>query len=154
MKQFLMGAAVATAVLGAAGFAAFKEPAAAVAVKMTMPLKLSDLTLDRAFRLTAPIGANATPTVLPATSNQGFIITEITNPSAFSGASLTISINGAMPETIPLGAFTGGSAPLVFRDVNPPIIVRPGDSISIGQNVNTSPVAFTLGGYFVYPGEV
>ena len=44
MKQFLMGAAVATAVLGAAGFAAFKEPAAAVAVKKTVPLTVGELT--------------------------------------------------------------------------------------------------------------
>ncbi len=154
MKQFLLGAALATAVLGAAGFAVLKEPVADAAVKKTMPLKLSDLTLDRAFRLTAPIGANATPTVLPATSNQGFIITEIAVPTGVSAASLTISINGAQPETIPLGAPIGGGAPLVFRDANPPIIVRPGDSISIGQNVNISPIAFTLGGYFVYPGEV
>ncbi len=154
MKQFLMGAAVATAVLGAAGFAAFKEPAAAVAVKKTMPLKLSDLTLDRAFRITVAVGSLAVPTVIPTPATQGFVITHLSVPTSQAGFAVSVGINGGAPETIPIGPVVSGGAPLTIRDMDPPIVVRPGDIVSIGQNSNPTPTAITLGGYFVYPGEV
>lgn len=156
MKQFVYGALVATAVLGAAGFAVMKEPVAGT--KRNVPLKLSDLTLDRAFRYTIPIGTyNSPPTVLTAPANQGFVFTEFA-PSPTQGiVGLSISINGGPIESVPCGTSYGSSGPTggnVPAPLNPPIILRPSDTITISAPTFGSMFTVTVGGYFVYPGEV
>ena len=148
MKQFVYGALVATAVLGAAGFAVMKEPVAGAA-KRNVPLKLSDLTLDRAFRINAMVGTAATPSILTATT-QGFVITEVLAPQWIGYTDVSVSINGASPESYSTNTATSR---VVFRSVDPPIIVRPGDAIAFWQG-STNPVPYTIAGYFVYPGEV
>ena len=75
-------------------------------------------------------------------------------PTSQAGFAVSVGINGGAPETIPIGPVVSGGAPLTIRDMDPPIVVRPGDIVSIGQNSNPTPTAITLGGYFVYPGEV
>jgi hypothetical protein len=145
MKQFVYGALVATAVLGAAGFAMVKESTAA---KTTGPIKLSDLTLDRAFRYSVAFPASS-PTVISAPPTIGFVLTYVFAPSLGSFPTLPISINGGEISTIPCG-FSSMSGQIVDGNLHHPIVIRPGDTLT----VYTSSLTVTFGGYFVYPGEV
>lgn len=148
MRQFLSGAAVASAVLVAAGFAVVKEPAAA-SVRKTVPLKLSDLTLDRAFRYQFNVGDFAVnPTIIQLPATVGIVITSIRDPNA--AYKFRVAINGGLLED-----FENSAAP-VGHNLAPPLIVPPGGSISVGAT-NGNPLVqkeVAVAGYFVYPGEV
>jgi hypothetical protein len=167
MKQFVYGALVATAVLGAAGFAVMKEPVAGA--KGTGPLTLGQLTLDRAIRYTFICGPTSAPSVITAPSDQGFVFT-------YFGGKLTstvtpgiqVSINGAPAEFMSVGSLFGVGFDEA-NNLNPPIILKPGESMAIGVENGTTSVqnpfpnpptivpnsgTITFGGYFVYPGEV
>jgi hypothetical protein len=153
MKQFLLGAAVASAVLGAAGFAVTKAPAAA---KGSGPLKLSDLTLDRAFRYEFPAAPVSAPTVIPFPPTQGFVLTRIESRVAVNQAVPIVffSLNGGPQQSVATGAATTGGIPVYYLDgiVDPPLVIRPGDLLSIWSPNPGLPM--TIGGYIVYPGEV
>lgn len=159
MKQFLMGAAVATAVLGAAGFA----------VKKSSPLTVGELTLDRAVRYTFPCGPTSAPLTITAPPDQGFVFTYFGGKLTSMGVTpgINVSVNGGPTEFLSVGAQTVATGGAGFDEANnltPPIILRPGESMTIGvDNGSTSgfpnpPIpnsgTITIGGYFVYPGEV
>ncbi|HYC76482.1 MAG TPA: hypothetical protein VEI02_02540 [Planctomycetota bacterium] len=139
MRKYLIGAAITAAVFVGASFAWAPERA----VRTTGPLRLADLTLDRAFLFTAPIGDASSPTVLPANPNAGVVLTTVLGP-----AQTFVSIDGLPP--IPLLPQPGQNDKVLL---DPPIVVRPGQAFAIWTNTYAGYQA-TLGGYFVYPGEV
>jgi hypothetical protein len=147
MKQFILGAALSAVVFGAAGFAVAMEPA------RTVPLKLSDLTLDRAFRMTFAIPM--APIVVPGDPNVGFVINYLSCPDAgLTNSGVDIGPVGEIPERVPAGALSqNNGAEKCGRFLESPIIIRPGTAFTISQNFSTFSNV-TIAGYFVYPGEV
>lgn len=153
MRKVIPVIVVASVAIVASGFSASMAPGE----RRTTPLRVSDLTLDRAFRITVPMSSTAT--TLPTTATQGMVITHITCFAGLNTGSggIEFSINGSWPELV-IGQLLGGVGGGVWKpsDVgNPPIVVRPGDTLTIRQTLNPgSVIDVTVGGYFVYPGEV
>jgi hypothetical protein len=145
MNRFLLGAIAMGAVFVLTSFAV-RVPSDPVLRKDGPAWRVSDYRLDRAFRIYGNL-ANQTVQV-PATG--GFIITQI---RVGVGATVAIGINGA---TESIGAVWGGGngTSSELQNLNPPIIVRPGDVLSYSS---TGPLGFpadvTIAGYATYPGE-
>src|SRR5262245_66298763 len=103
MNRVLLGAALAAAAFVLVSFT-LREPAGVnpALTQAVTPLKLCDLTLDRAFRWTVsvPLPPQNVTFVMPATG--GFVITSI-----YSGSvglfGVQISVNGGPPETLRVG---------------------------------------------------
>lgn len=153
MKSFLCGVFVPVLVLGLASFTPAPSPT------RTVPLKLSDLTLDRAFRETVnmfAIGGTLTLTMPPSS---GVVITTIaTNTNPQNGFQVTISKNGGAGQAITTGWHIGNSSGACGGTViglpqtvtlDPPFIARPGDTLTISCQD-----WLTIGGYAVFAGEV
>ena len=162
MKAFLSGALL---VVCAASMTSFS-----VATKRSAPLRVDELTMDRAVRITLPLAQVATPVPFPGTI--GLAITSVSSAgTTTSGPSallsfpfiVRVSVNGAAAEPVVLGQNTSYGGSFSVRNAatfNPPIIVRPGDVLALSADVtgggfSTLPmIEVTLGGYFVFPGEV
>ena len=153
MRNFVLGALATLCVFLAMGAARFvpssSEASVATAVRKTFPIKLSELTLDRAFRFQFTPGYfSGNPTVIPFPGTVGIIITSIAAPMG-NGVKYQLSVNGGPVQDI----FTSVTA-TEYR-LDPPVIVPPGGTLTIGDNGNIagSP-AVAVSGYYVFPGEV
>lgn len=158
MKQFLLGAALTVAVTAAAGFAVARSPAKMV------PLKLSDLTLDRAFRYEFAAGVSSGSPVSfafpPAPTGFGVVVTRIESDQyTYNPPQVFYSVDGGPHASVKSGFFVAGAAPSVAAyidgTVDPPLVVYPGQTISFSSsNPNGTPSNIVVCGYIVYPGEV
>jgi hypothetical protein len=159
MKRFLSGGLAMLGLVMLSSFAVVasrSEPKAA-AVQAVTPLKLSDLTLDRAFRETVNMLALGGTLTLGAPSSAGWVITTLsTNTNPVVGFQVTISKNGAPPQQVTTGwhVVTPGAVAHVIPlpqtiTLDPPLVVRPGETVSLSCQD-----WLTIGGYVVYPGEV
>jgi hypothetical protein len=87
----------------------------------------------------------------------GLVLTSASGLGGFA-LPLTISVNGALPQNFPGGNANGALFPSIAID--PPLVIRPGDTITIAGAVPstpglcTIPPQATIRGYFFYPGEV
>ncbi len=163
MKQFLMGAVVATAVLGAAGFAVMKEPVAGA--KRNVPLAVGDLTLDRAVRCQAQITPTQ-PWVVPMPASNGFAMTSLRvtssvppngNPAAATSAPVKLDLTvGSCVESY-WSVIVNETTNLAEIRFDPPLIAAPGATFSVAISPATTwvdTVTLVVGGYVVYPGEI
>lgn len=139
------------------------------------PVRLGDLTLDRAIHFTVPLNSNWSVTC-PVPSTFGLAITELSGfpyhgspgpsdqPDYFARRA-TIRIN-SVPNSSFLLIDSGQPERIAF---NPPLIVRPGDILTIEMSNNLIyPFSFfgpqfpilldspeiTVGAWVLYPGEI
>jgi hypothetical protein len=157
MKQFVYGALVATAVLGAAGFAVMKEPVAGA--RRNVPLAVGDLTLDRAVRCQTQITPSQ-PWIVTMPTTCGFAMTSLKFGefhAPYGIFRVDISVGGCV-ETYDVTEVAGSSVKPAEIRFDPPLVVAPGATLSVahgGQFQHPSNFAtFVVGGYVVYPGEV
>jgi hypothetical protein len=103
---------------------------------------VSQYQLDRAFRVQVQPGLGGPMTAtMPATG--GIIITQIRMPLGQFGT-LTVIVNGAAePFSVPQ------NGPAAF-DLNPPIIARPNDVVTILADTSAT---WVIAGYTTMPGE-
>ena len=175
MKQFLSGVALTIVVMAAAGFARAKTAT-------TGPLRLADLTLDRAFSTDIPF-ASGLPFVIPTVANgSGFVLRQAwlepwigcTAAESTSAIAVRIEIDGIPQRTLCFQAERYSNTSLTAsgnRDrvvtLDPPVIVKPGQTavltpmlmeLSTTSWVAASPTTTLLrigvGGYVAYAGEV
>lgn len=142
MRQSLAGAALAS-------LAIFLGSSAATQQGTT--IRLDDLTLDRAFRVTVQIPGSptyaiaGTGLVIPTSPSLGMAITRIRGD--WNAGTLWYSVNGNPAEAFRI------VGPNEF-EVDPPIVVRPGSSIELGITWNAGAQLVTIAGYVLHPGEV
>jgi hypothetical protein len=138
MNRFLLGALAMGAFIVLTSFALRfpVEPA----LKDGPAWTVSDYRLDRAFRVQVP-PSGATGQVQ---AGAGFIITQVhTLPGPFQGSFCSITVNGAT-ET-----FVFNQQGSTAIELNPPIICRPNDVVTIGGGEG----GVVIGGYTTYAGE-
>jgi len=138
MIRSLLGAVCMAAVVVLTSFAV-KAPEAPA--RKAGAWKISDLQLDRAFRtpFTFPAGPpTGTSITLQMPPGGGVIITQLT------GGAFGIAINGVTEPvyTVPSSG--------VYVPLDPPVIARPGDTVTIYGQPGSTAVA---GGYTTLPGE-
>src|SRR5436190_20534223 len=111
MSRFMFGVLITVAVFALSSFAVTKPEPPAV---RTVPWKVSDYTLDRAFRVPVSL-TNTTPITSHMPVNGGVIITQVI--IRWGSPALTISINGVDEH---LDSTSGSSNHHVY-DFNPPL---------------------------------
>jgi hypothetical protein len=131
MSRFLFGALAMGAVFALTSFAVreIRSPTA----KDGPAWRVSDYRLDRAFRFRLPLNGGPISSQIPI--GGGWIITQV-------HGNVTIGINGAEEF------FNSAGGDPTIVELNPPIIARPGDVITI--TYNGTPV---VAGYTTYSGE-
>lgn len=160
MRRYLIGAALAFVVTATAGFAIY-GPSSSPPAKM-VPLKLSDLTLDRAIRYEVTAGVSSvSPLPIPFPPTVGVVITRIESDQyTYNVPQVFYSINGGPHHSVKSGFFVvpnGAPTTALYIDgeLDPPLVVRPGDILNLScSQPNGTPAQLVLCGYFVLPGEV
>jgi hypothetical protein len=112
---------------------------------------VSQYQLDRAFRF--EMTQFGLPVSLPMPAGGGLIITQL-KLSGSAGASITVSVNG-VAERFDFGVNYSSpsvTAPLV-HELNPPIIVRPGQVMTVTENGAYGGARYSFAGYTTLPGE-
>lgn len=104
--------------------------------------RVSDYRLDRAFRVPVQLNQGSVTCQIPATG--GIIITQV---RTVASGILTIAVNGVV-EQFWIPGNTLSSFPF---DLNPPIIARPNDVITI--STDNPGATWTIAGYTTYLGE-
>jgi hypothetical protein len=135
MSRFLLGALAMGAFIVLTSFALSRP---AQPPRGGPAWTVSQYQLDRAFRIPLAWNSSSPITIssqVPASG--GFIITQIVSSSGFT---LDVTVNG-VTETY------SGPGPLSFA-LNPPIVARPGDVVSIAYTSGP-----TIAGYTTLPGE-
>jgi hypothetical protein len=149
MNRVLLGSFCAAAMLILTAFA-FRTIAAPVSTALTGPAwTVSHYQLDRAFR--QPLTVNpAQPISMQMTSAGGVIITQVRlTRQTGQNFNLTIAVNG-IAETV---SYLANSTTESLHDLNPPIIARPGDLLTLSADPNNGPQTVVIAGYSTLPGE-
>jgi hypothetical protein len=139
MNRFLLGALAMGAIFVLTSFAVGTRRAPTTGGPAWT---VSQYQLDRAFRIQLPNMLSPVTTQAPATS--GLIITQL---KAANSSAVRVAVDGVF-EDIDFGNSQG---PWTVHDLNPPIIVRPGQSLTITPTYG-QPV-LTIAGYTTLPGE-
>lgn len=143
MKTFMSGVGAATVLFALTSFAYWSGHAAGVvplARQQVGPIKISDLPLNRSFQAHFNVSHYNSPTTLTFPATAGIAITQLIGPSNFS---TFIGVNGAQ--------LRGGQGEIKF---DPPIIVTPGSTLTLGTDNPFGPDSVTLGGWTLAPGDV
>jgi hypothetical protein len=144
MKRVLFGAVIMGAVFALTSFAIRDAAGTATRSRGGPAWKVSEYQLDRAFRYQIPLSGTPTNFVAPPTG--GIIITQVRR--ALGGGHVSITVDGLL-ETFQFPNQNPG--PEDVYDLNPPIIVRPGETLSIWAPLGTPEVS--IAGYETHVGE-
>ncbi len=161
MKSVLFGALLCLSLASLASFSVREseaDPVAPVATRRGV-IAFDDITLDRAFRVTIQVPGSAATTVFPMPSNLGVVIREL---RPLSYPTPIVGLNG--PGVDALGnptpncvlwntnlASDGTLGPVTVFD--PPLIVRPGETLHLSTNGGTSTGFYSIAGYTISPGD-
>ena len=145
MSRFLLGALVMGAVFVLTSFAT-RLPVTTVAPKGGPAWTVSQYQLDRAFRVPLQVSIGMPISVqMPPTG--GLVITQVGTFGHTAGG-CSITVNGVTENFI---FNASNSTPSGCYDLNPPIVARPGDLLTIAGTFQ-SPI-ITIAGYTTLPGE-
>ena len=150
-KPFILGVACTVVLFTAMSFAIFRPNGLLAARPTATPIAAWQLTLDRVFH--APVTVGSTPMTVTMPSTGGCVITSLHWNSGNIPAhseQFTISVNGVAEQFGPNFAEVGGNNEIIRLE--PPIIAKPGDVVSITTNAPGATVV--ISGYVVVPGEV
>lgn len=143
MSRFLLGALAMGALLVLTSFAVKSvgnlEPPCVIGGPAWT---VAGYQLDRAFRVPFPLGGPAVVCQVPPTG--GFVITQLRSGTPVPN--LTIDVNGQSEYF----TFANTAAGPFVQDLNPPIIARPNDIVTITSNGGSTVI---IGGYTTLPGE-
>ncbi len=169
MKGFLAGVGAATVLFALTSFAYWSGKAERVAqppptARRTGPLRIEDLTLDRAFRQRIDVPLVGSALAVPFPPTVGVVIRSLTTTRSGDpdNGSLQVhmAINGTPDERVMFGLIYGYNSDADRGQtvtLDPPLVVRPGDALTMwfeGLSASQTSLNLTIGGYFVYPGEV
>jgi hypothetical protein len=150
MRNLLLGAALTCGVF--LGWGSKSAPDAVggstAAVRTATPLPVGALSLDRAVRIPMTLPHFSNPTIVQFPPTVGFVMTSLKDSGTSGGQGVICIVNGGVPERL-RPAQAAGHCVEYF---DPPIVVTPGSSLSLGGISGTMDAV--IGGYFVYPGEV
>lgn len=123
-----------------------------------LPLRLVDLTLDRAVQATIPMTGSAQPPGGPPVADSsvfglpprvGFALTEVST-SYGAACSIFVHVNGQERGRRLLGSNAGNP----LATFSPPLIIPPGATVGLYTDCAPADPRFGIGGWLFYPGDL